>query len=126
MKTIKGTIAAIELLLIAPAVLFMASLFVRDIQPQRYEPAHTAQQIVDWYAARPPTLWVLLITLPLVALGTGCWLLYRRWYADVELRRAARETLAAIRVHLSTLLVTLATAVAAVILAIVALHVATD
>lgn len=126
MKTIKRTTATIELLLIAPATLFMAALFVRNVQPQQYEPAHTAQRIVDWYAARPQSLTVLLFALPLTALITGGWLLYRRWHDDAELRRAAMEMLSAVRTHVSTLLVTAATVAAAVILSIVALHVATD
>ena len=66
MKTIHRSVAALELLLVFPAVLFMTALFARNVQPPQYEPAHTAQQIVDWYAARPHIgLWVLLIALPL-------------------------------------------------------------
>ena len=127
MNTIKRAIAATELLLIAPAVLFMTALFVRNLQPQQYEPAHTAQRIVMLYAARPHVgLWVLLMALPFAVLVTGCATLLRSWRHDAELRQAARQTLAAIRPHLATLLVGAATLTAGVVLAIVALHVLTD
>jgi hypothetical protein len=124
---VKGAIAATELLLIFPAALFMTALFVRNLQPQQYEPAHTAQQIVRWYSARPRVgLWVLLIALPLAVLTTGSVSLLRSWSEDALLRNAARETLAAVRSHLATLFVALATLAAGGILAIVALHSMTD
>jgi hypothetical protein len=127
MNIIKRAIAATELLLIFPAALFMTALFVRNLQPLQYEPAHTAQRIVTWYAARPRIgLWGLLIALPLAVLVTGCGTLLRRWGAEVELRQATRQTLIAIRAHLATLLVAGATLTAGAILAIVALHMLTD
>jgi cytochrome b561 len=127
MKTIKPTIAAAEVVLIFPAALFMTSLFVRELQPLQYEPAHTAQRIVDWYAARVHMgLWVLLIALPLTVLATGCATLLRAWRGNAELRQTARQTIAAIRAHLATLLVAAATLAAGGILAIVALHMLTD
>ena len=68
----KRTFAAVELLLIAPGVLFFTALFVRNLQPQQYEPARTAQRIVSWYAARPHfALWLLLIALPAAVLVMG-------------------------------------------------------
>jgi hypothetical protein len=123
----KRAIAATELLLIFPAALFMTALFVRNVQPLQYEPAHTAQRIVMWYAARPHIgLWVLLIALPFVVLVTGCGTLLRSWSDEVQLRQAALQTLAAIRAHLAALLVAGATVTAGGVLAIVALHVLTD
>jgi hypothetical protein len=123
----KRAIAATELLLVFPATLFMAALFVRNVQPLQYEPAHTAQRIVMWYAARPHIgLWVLLIALPFVVLVTGCGTLLRSWSDEVQLRQAALQTLAAIRAHLAALLVAGTTVTAGGILAIVALHVLTD
>jgi hypothetical protein len=127
MKTIKRSLAAAELLLIFPAALFMTSLFVRQLQPAQYEPARLAQQIVAWYAARPRVgLWLLLIALPVTVLATGCLTLLRAWKSNAELRVSARQTLAAIRPHLATLFVALATVAAAAILAIVALHMLTN
>ncbi len=126
LSTIKRTIATTELLLIAPAALFMTALFVRNVQPEQYEPAHTAQQIVMWYGARPWTLWVGLMALPLAVLVTGCVTVLRGWHDDTELQQAARQTLAAIRAHLATLCVAAATVAAAGVLAIVALHSLTD
>ena len=127
MNIAKRVIAATELLLIFPAALFMMALFVRNLQPLQYEPARTAQRIVDWYAERPRIgLWGLLIVLPLAVLLTGCGTLLRSWSDKVELRQAAWQTLAAIRAHLATLLIAVATLTAGGILAIVALHILTD
>jgi len=120
MHNTKRMIAATEVLLIFPAVLFMAALFVRNVQPQQYEPAHTAQKIVMWYASRPPVgLWVFLISLPLAVLITGSATLVRSWNEGAQLRRE-------IRAHLATLCVAVATVTAGAVLAIVALHMLTD
>lgn len=125
MNTIRRTLAALELLLISPAALFMTALLVRSLQPRQYEPARTAQLIVTWYAVRPWTLWVLLVALPLAVLATGCATLLHSWNDDVELRQAGRETLAAIRAHVAPLLIAAATLTAAGVLAIVAVHMLT-
>jgi hypothetical protein len=123
----KRAIAATELLLIFPAALFMTALFVRNLQPLQYQPAHAAEWIVTWYTVRPRIgLWGLLIALPLAVLVTGCGTLLRSWKHEVELRRSARQTLAAISEHLATLLVAGATLTAGGVLAIVALHMLTD
>lgn len=124
MKTFRRAIAATELLLIFPAVLFIAALFARSIQPLQYEPAHTAQRIVDWYAAQPHLgLWVLMGAFPIAVLALGCTTLVGTWKRDAHLRQSAAQLLSAVRTHLATLLVATATITAAAILAIVALHV---
>ncbi len=123
----KRAIAVTELLLIFPAALFMTALFVRNLQPLQYQPAHTAERIVTWYAVRPRIgLWGLLIALPLAVLVTGCGTLLRNWSDEVELRQATRQTLAAISAHLATVLVAGATLTAGCVLAIVAVHMLTD
>lgn len=127
MRLARLAIPTTELLLIFPSALFMTSLFVRNLQPQELEPAHTAQQIVAWYSARPHIgLWLLLIALPLAVLVTGCATLVHRWSREVELRQAARNTLAAVRAHLGTVLIAGASLAAGGVLAIVALHAASD
>jgi hypothetical protein len=78
------TLAAAQLLLIFPATLFMGALLVRQLSPLQQEPAYTAHRIIMWYAGRMWTLWVLLITLPLVALVTGFLTLQRKWSDDAE------------------------------------------
>jgi hypothetical protein len=126
MKMMPRVLAALEMLLVFPAVLFMASLFTRSIQPTKYEPAHTAQVIVDWYAARPHLgLWVLLGVLPMAVLLIGVAILVREWRRDEDLRDSARMVMAAIRSHAAALMIAGATAAAGCILAIVALHVIT-
>jgi hypothetical protein len=62
----------------------------------------------------------------LTVLVTGCATLLRSWNAEVELRQAARQTLAALRAHLATVLIAGATLTAGGVLAIVALHLLTD
>jgi hypothetical protein len=127
MKTLKQSIAIIEVLLVFPAVLFMTALFVRNLQPTQYEPAHSAVRLVDWFSARPFLgLDVFLIALPLTAFVVGCTAVLRAWRRDAELRQAALQTFEALRAHLAPLLIAGATLVAAVILGIVALHVITD
>jgi len=127
MRLPKYALPTTELLLIFPAALFMTALFMRNVQPVQYEPAHTAQQIVNWYAARPRIgLWIFLGALPFTVLITGCATLLRRWTNQPDLRLAARQTLTALRAHLTTFLIAAATLTAGGILAIVALHVMTD
>ena len=87
MNTIKRTIAATELLLVFLAALFMTALFVWNLQPARYEPAHTAQRLVAWFGACQ-RLDVFLFALPFVALVTGCATMLRSWRHDEALRRA--------------------------------------
>lgn len=100
---------------------------MRDVQPPPYQPAQTAQLIVDWFAARPHIgLHVFLMALPFFALVIGCSGTIRAWRGDAQLRESAVQALAAIRANLATLLTAAATLVAAAILAIVALHVLTD
>jgi hypothetical protein len=122
MNQMKRIIAATELLLIFPAVLFMTALFVRGLQPLQEEPAHTADQIAMWYAGRQWTLWLLLIVLPLIALITGCATLLRNRNHDVETRHAPRQLLAASRADLATLFIAAMTLTAGGVLARVAVH----
>lgn len=116
--------AAAELVLVFPAALFMTALFVRNLQPQQYEPARTAQRIVEWYAARPHVgLWVLMMALPLMVTLSGCISLVQSWRRSEELLEAARDTMRRLRMHFATVVILVATVTAAGILAIVALHV---
>jgi hypothetical protein len=115
-------IATIQLVLIFPAALFMTALVLRSLQPLQYEPAHSAQQLIMWYAGRMWTLWVLLLALPLAVLATGCATLLGSWNRDTALMQTVRQSLAEIRAHVATLFVAATTLAAAGILAIVVLH----
>lgn len=124
---LKRSIAALELLMIFPASLFMLSLFFREVQPAPYEPAQTARHIVDWYAARPRVgLQIFLMALPFAALIIGGATVLRAWRTDAQLRQAVLQTLSAIRANFSALVMAGATLLAAGILGIVALHMLTD
>ena len=115
-------VAAIQLVLIFPAALFMTALVLRSLQPLQYEPAHSAQQLVMWYAGRMWTLWVLLLSLPLIVLVVGCATLLHNWNRDSALPHTVQQSLAEIRAHVATLFVAATTLAAAGILAIVVLH----
>jgi hypothetical protein len=126
MNSTKRILATTEFLLVFPAMLFMTSLLVRNLEPAQYEPARSAIRVVEWYGARPWSLGIFVIALPLAVFLVGCTTLLRSWRSDANLRQAALETLAAVRAHLATLAIASATVVAASILAVVAVHVITD
>jgi len=127
MKTLQRTIAIVELLLIFPAGLFMTALFVRNLQPSQYEPARSAQRIVDWFSARTGLgLYVCLMMLPLAALVIGLASVVRTWRRDPEFRQATLRIVGAVRTHVASLLIAAVTVIAGGILGIVALHVITD
>jgi hypothetical protein len=118
--------ATVAWLLISPAALFMVALVVRAIQPQLFEPAHSAQRVIMWFAGRRWTLLVLLIALPLLVLAAGGATLLEVWRDDPQLKQGTREALAWARAHLTTLLLAAATLIAAGILSVVAVHMLTD
>lgn len=124
MTATKRALAALELVLVLPASLFMAALFVRNITPLQQEPARSAQQIVTWFTSLPVAvgLWGLLMALPLTVLMVGCAVLLHAWTTDAHFRQGLRQTATHARAHLSTLLVAAATAASAGILAVVAAH----
>ena len=114
--------ATAELMLIAPAALFVSALAVRSLLPLPYEPARSAEQLVMWYAGRMWTLWVLLVGLPLVALVSGCAALLYNWNHDVALPQAGRQLLGVISRQMAMIFIAGATLAAGGILAIVVLH----
>ena len=116
-------IAVMEVVLIFPAALFMTALALRNLQPLQYEPAHSAQQLVMWYAGRMWTLWVLLLGLPFTVLVSGCAELLHGRNRDMVLPLTARQSLVMVRAPLATLFIAATTLLAGVILAIVVLHV---
>ena len=115
-------IAVLQLALILPAALCMTALVVRNLEPLLYEPAHSARQLVMWYAARLWTLWVLLFGLPVTVLVSGCATLHRR-NRDTERLHGAQQSPSLSRPRWPTLFVSVTTAAAGGILAIVVLHV---
>ncbi len=103
-------LAILQLILMLPALLFMGAVAVR------YAPGlQRVQRVVIWYAGKKWTLWLLLIALPLAAFMLGCGALLgstarsRTLAAAIDARRGIR-------------LVMVRTASAAVVLAIVVLH----
>ncbi|MGA9853799.1 MAG: hypothetical protein WBR29_00785 [Gammaproteobacteria bacterium] len=111
-------IAVVELVLIFPAALFLIAVVARHIELI----ATPARQIALWYAYRFWTLCVFMITLPLAALLTGCVTLLMNGGSGE--RQTLRQRFMAIRESLSKLVIVLSTLAAAVILVIVAVHMA--
>jgi hypothetical protein len=105
-----AAIAVLQLVLIAPAAFFMFSLFARGAFP----PAPEAERVVQWYAARLWTLWLLLFALPLAALIAGGAALMRK------------QSLAVLRAHFATVCVSVMALASAGILAVVVLHMAAN
>lgn len=114
----RPAVAAGQLLLILPAVLFMGALVVRNLPSPLYVAAHTAQRIVMWYSARQWALWVLLVALPLAVFVAGCFN-FLSGRNDDERPSAARQTLTGLHAQLSRLVVAAPTLMAGGILAIV-------
>ena len=122
MKTIKRTIAIIELLLVFPAALFMVALFLREVQPL----AQTGR-LVEWFSHHVVFgLYVFLIAMPLAAFVVGCAIVLRSWRSDAEFQRATLEIFATVRAHVASVLIAGATLMAGGILVIVAMHMITE
>jgi hypothetical protein len=97
-----AAIAAGELALVLPAGVFMLALVGRHLPAL----ASAADTLVDWYAARMWTLWLLLLLMPMSALGIGCATVFN----------GTRPTFGIVSTTL----------IAAVILAVVVLHMAAN
>ncbi len=120
MNANKHYVALTEVFLILPAVLFMASLVARNLPASTL--GITAQRTVMWYAERQWTLWLLLVALPLVVLVVGCATLLQGWGVE-RVRSGIHKPLAAISTDGTTIFIAALTLVAAIILAIVGLHI---
>ena len=116
---IKTTVAAMELVLVVPALIFFTAIFLRNFFPTD---DNSAQQIVLWYAGRTWTLWILLVGLPLAVLTLGVATVLNGWGNDACLREDTSRALAAVRAHLTIFVIGSTTLAAAIMLALVALH----
>ena len=114
------TAAVVAAGLLLPALVFFSALLVRPLGSLADEPAHTAEQIVAWYAGRVPVgLWLLLMACPLGSFLVGTLTLL----GSVDGRRPVLPQLTArVRGDLGTRVVLTTTCAAGAILAVVALH----
>ena len=77
----------LALLLVIPALTFLASAMVRVMQPPQYQPAHAAAIIFDAFVALPSGAgWVLLGLAPLTALVLATIVVWRRLASDAAAR----------------------------------------
>src|SRR5262245_15100503 len=117
MTLTNDVIAAWALALVAPAVVFVIALFLRQVPPPESEPARTANRIVTWYAAHPQlALWVLLLLLPLSAFVLGGAALMRTWGDNPTLQYWAWRALSEIPEHWPALTIGVATLVSGSVL----------
>lgn len=116
----KRILAAAHLLLISPAVLFLVAVIVQRLHP--LQPAQTTQHIVTWYAERTWTLWILLLALPLSVWVSGCISLLHDWSGSAQVASFAQKALAALHPAGARTSIAVTTAIAAVIVGIVILH----
>ncbi len=121
-KPIRRTLAIIELLLVFPAVLFMAAVFLRAVQPL----AGTGL-LIDWFSHHVVLgLYVFLIVMPLAAFAVGCAMVLHSWRGDSNFRHAVLDLFTIVRTHLAPMLIAVATLMAGGVLAMVALHLVTE
>lgn len=82
MQTVAAVAAAF---LVLPALVFLMSAAVRQLQSVQYEPAHTADAIFEWFTRLDDVAAVLWVA-PVLALALGLIALWRRLASDDELR----------------------------------------
>ena len=100
MALTNDVVAVWTLALVAPGVLFVMALLLRQVPPPESQPARTAEEIVRWYAAHPQfSLWVLLLFLPISAFILGSVALLRTWGDNPQLQAFTWRALAAIPAH---------------------------
>lgn len=121
-------LAAAEWLITLPATVLLAAAAVRLLQPRQYEPAHTAWAVFEWAGAHISRLGagVLFLALPAVALAIGSSAFLNAWRNDAVFRQDVALAWDALRRHISMLLLTAATLLAALILCLSVLHLITD
>lgn len=123
MSLTNDVVAVWVLALVAPAVLFITALCVRQWSPPGTRPARTAELIVTWYAAHPQVgLWVLMLLLPLSAFTLGGAALLRTWNNNPELRYYAWRALSEVPEHMPAVLIGVATCMAAGVLTMITTH----
>jgi len=123
MSFTNDVVAAWALVLVAPAVVFVLALSLRQWPPPDSQPARTADRIVRWYAAHPQFgLWVLLLLLPLSAFVLGSSALLRTFLDNPQLQDFAWRALAAVPAHAPAFLIAGATAVSAGVLGMMTRH----
>jgi hypothetical protein len=105
MKIFTRAVAALQLALILPAVVFLTAILVAMGNAPQYDLAHVSQHIVLWYSARMWTLWFLLLGLPFTVLVLGCLTLLGNWKHDVEMLGVARPSLVMIQAPMATFVV---------------------
>jgi hypothetical protein len=123
MSFTNDVIAAWALALLCPAVLFVISLFLRQVPPRESEPARSADRIVTWYAAHPQlALWVLLFLFPLSSFILGSAALLRTWGDNPRLQDVTWRALAAIPAHWPAMSIGGATLLSGALLVMITAH----
>lgn len=123
MSFTNDVVAGVAIVLVAPSVVFLLALFLRQCQAFGAGPARTAERVVRWYAAHAQlALWVLFLLLPLSAFVLGSTAILRTWGNNAELQDYIWRGLAEIPEHPLPFLIAGATVVSAAVLAMIARH----
>jgi hypothetical protein len=123
MSLTNDVIAFSAFALVAPAVLFLAALLLRQVRRRESGPARTADRIVRWYAAHPQfALWVLFLLMPLSAFVLGMAALLRTWGDNPQLQYWAGRVLEEIPEHWPALTVGGATLLSMALLVMITAH----
>lgn len=124
-RRVAGPLFAIgEWLMILPATILLAAAVLREMQPARFEPAHTSWIIFQWTVAHVSHFDAAVIFLALpasVALG-GLVALLWGWSESESLRRDLGEAFGILRRNLATGAIATATFLGGAILAAVIVH----
>ena len=117
-----------ECALVLPATILLAAAAARWMQPLQYEPAHISWLIFEWtttHISRSGAA-LLFLGLPAVAIVVGFSVLLSAWRNNQQLRTDVTDAWGGLRRQWSIALVSAATFVAAIIVALAAVHVLTD
>ena len=122
MTAIRRAFAALEWLLVLPAVIFFLSLLLAVVQP-----VLGTGRIVGWYAHHLILgLYVALCGMPVAALAAGSAFMLHDWSGEAGLRQKLLEARGALREVLAPSLIAAAMLTACATLVLVALHLVTE
>ena len=114
-------------LLVFPGAFFIAISAGRNLQPRRFEPAHTLWIIFEWASrmGRPGAALVFLL-LPAVAAAAGWIALMRSWKADSSLRADTTAAVVLLQRQWAVVFVACASIAGAAIFMMAVAHIVTD
>ncbi|HXU20709.1 MAG TPA: hypothetical protein VN788_09025 [Verrucomicrobiae bacterium] len=123
-RTISPILALGEWLMILPASVFLAVAALRQMQPAKFEPAHTSWTIFSWAVSHVThtDAAVIFLALPAIVLLAGCTHLLRVWSGSEIFRQDLHDAFGILRRNFAACAMASAAALGGVILAAVIAH----